>query len=540
MIEKPVSILEKGSDLEFLAQARERAQEAYTYWKENQETGISDLNFLAGDQWDKDVLAKRKLEGNRPCLTINKLPQYVDRVQGEARQNRPGIDVRPVDGNQSNEKAQNIAGTKDYSMAEVSEGILRQISSECDFESHLDRGTQHAIESGFGWLRAYTAYSTDTTFDQDIKLESIKNRFSVLPGPSDSPMFEDMPYCFIFNKMRRKEFDKRYPGKLTGDLSPGTEDGDHLWYEDGFVSVAEYMYREAIDTEILLLSDGKTVWLDDVEKVLDELEADGVTVQRRRNVTTWRVYWCKITAHSVLEKPTEMPCDEIPVVPVLGKELTLDNKTIYKGMFRHAIDAQRMVNYLYSVASEMVSMSPKAPYVGTPAAISGHEHLWKTANQVNHPILLYNEGEEKPTREQPTNMPSAEMALALHGSDLIKETIGMYDAALGNESNETSGTAIRARQQQSSTGAFTYYDNANKAMERIYSLALQMIPKTLDSTRVQRIINVDGTGDWIEINKPVLDEETGEVVVVSDLTAVKCDVVVTAGGNYETRRMEAV
>jgi hypothetical protein len=38
----------------------------------------------------------RELEG-RPCLTINRLPSFIRQVVNDARQNKPSINVHPVD-----------------------------------------------------------------------------------------------------------------------------------------------------------------------------------------------------------------------------------------------------------------------------------------------------------------------------------------------------------------------------------------------------------------------------------------------------------
>src|SRR3954470_13931719 len=57
-----------------------------------------DYKFANGDthnkyQWDADAL---NLRDGRPCLTINKVNQHNLMVINDAKQNKPGVRIRPV------------------------------------------------------------------------------------------------------------------------------------------------------------------------------------------------------------------------------------------------------------------------------------------------------------------------------------------------------------------------------------------------------------------------------------------------------------
>ena len=72
-----------------LSTMRSRFTTALSAYSESREDELDDLRFMAGSpdnqwQWPADVLATRgSVQGQtinaRPCLTINKLPQHVDR-----------------------------------------------------------------------------------------------------------------------------------------------------------------------------------------------------------------------------------------------------------------------------------------------------------------------------------------------------------------------------------------------------------------------------------------------------------------------------
>jgi hypothetical protein len=538
---EPIKTRDGDNKDAMLKEIRERAAHALTCWSHNFDAAKADIVFLAGEQWPEDVRKEREEEG-RPVLTLNKLPQYVDQVLGDQRQNRPAIHIHPVEADNTKDvsKVPNIAGSNDYSLAEIYESLIRNIEYTSNAEAHYDSAFQHAVEGGFGWLRVLTKYSSDDSFDLDLCIKHINNRFAVLMDPDCSePDFSDANWCFIGERMSRDEFRKLYPDKAVGDLTGSG--AEYNWWLDEGVRVAEYFRREPATRELLLLSDGRTVWRDQVEPVLDELQEMGVTVKRVRKVKTYKVKWMKVTAYDILEDEIDWPGMTIPVIPVLGKDITIGDKTYYRGLIRFAKDAQNMHNFWMTAATERVALAPKAPWVAPAEAIEGYEYEWENANRTNHSVLRYNAlpGVDRPARDQPPSMPSAELQLALSATDEMKATIGLYDASVGDQGNETSGKAILARQRQGDRGTFAYIDNLSRAIRRVGQVLIELIPRVYDADRVIRLRFEDGEGDWVQINQMIVDEETGKEVLINDVAIGKFDVTVKSGPSYQTQRMEA-
>ncbi len=519
--------------------ARERAVSAQLGWKHNFDAAQADIVYLAGNQWPEAIKKQREEEG-RPCLTLNKLPQFIDQVIGDQLQNRPAIHVHPVEDSQG-AKVSNVTGNQDYDLAELYQYLIRNIEYTCNAEAHYDRAFQHAVEGGFGWLRVLTSYANDHTFDQDIKITSVKNRFAVLMDPDCvEPDCSDANYCFVSERMTLKKFRKKYPGKRTGDLSDADRGEYSWWCGDDHIRVAEYFYRVPVTREVVLLSDGRTVFLDQIEGALQQLQQSDITITRRRKVETYKVMWEKITAYDVLEGPTEWVGSTIPVTPVLGKEITIGDKTYYRGLIRFAKDGQSMHNFWMSAATERVALAPKAPWTAPYEAIEGFEEEWAHANRENRSVLRYNTlpNGDRPQRQQPAQMPAAELQIAMSMTDEIKATIGIYDASVGDQGNETSGRAILARQRQGDRGTFAYIDNLSKAIRRIGQILLEIIPKVYDTERVVRMRFEDESGDYVRINQVVLDT-SGNEIKINDISAGRFDVTIKAGPSYQTQRMEA-
>ena len=547
---EPIKIDDTSTPERFLQIARERYRFASDFWEPNYRDALDDLKFTYQDQWGDDV---RRERAGRPTVTLNKLPSFIDQVVGDQRQNKSTIVVHPVEAdkpqqkqdgqNAQTAKVKNLAGTRDYTEAEIRNGQIRNIEQVSSADNHYDTAFQHAVEGPIGWLRVITAYAQEDTFDQELFIRSVKNRFSVLIDPQavDDPDLSCAQFCFISEMMRRKEFDVRYPDATISGLPSTIPEPYQNWYTEKMVRVAEYFWREPVTRTLLLLSDGKTVFEDKVKDVLDDMQRQGIVPIRTRKVKTYKVMWAKITGMSILEKPQEVPFDTIPVVPVCGKQVMIGDTVHYRGLVRYGKDAQVMHNYMWSAAIERVGLSPKAPYIADAKSIEGYKNDWETANIKNVSVLRYNHRTDipAPRREQPPSMPSAELNLAMSAVDEIKSTIGLFDASLGQQGNETSGKAILARQRQGDRGTFSFIDNLNRAKQRIGKLLLYAIPEVYDTERTIRLMFEDGSGDWVKINESILDHQTGRVVQIHDIASGKFDCTVSTGPSYQTQRMEA-
>lgn len=552
LYDKPVKpAKESNDDTDLLFVARKRAIDGATYWSENWKAAEDDLLFLSGEQWPSQVRTERELE-QRPCLTNNVLPTFVDQVLGDQRQNRPSIKVSATNtvrvlnqesGEQEDLTIASTSGQKNYKLAEVFTGLIRNIEYNCDAETSYDIAFQSAVESGMGYLRVLTDYTSDESFEQDLSIKHVQNQFSVTfdPGAKERD-YSDANWCLIDDMMEKELFQKTYPNASADPVNSNSVDDLGSWFAENSVRVSEYFTREPVIKEVALLSDGRSVYMDELEPVVDEYLAQGISITRTRKVKTYKVMWRKITGLDVLEGPIEVACSTIPVVPVWGKSLVIKNKVIFRSIIRHSKDAQRMANYWDSAATEAVALAPKAPFIAQEGHIEGYENQWETANTTNRSVLTYvpqGPGDPGPRRQQPAAVPAAEITMGMNSGEKIKSTLGMYDASLGAMGNETSGRAIVARQRQGDRGSFAFIDNLSKAIRRVGKILVEMTPRTIDTERIVRLKFSDGSEDYVKLNEQVFDEQTGKWITINDLNVAKYDVVVTTGPAYSTQRQEA-
>ncbi|MGA7329698.1 MAG: portal protein [Rhodomicrobium sp.] len=249
-----------------------------------------------------------------------------------------------------------------------------------------------------------------------------------------------------------------------------------------------------------------------------------------------------LSGEEILEGPNQWPGRYIPIFPVIGSETALETKVIRSGLVRFSRDPQQLYNFWRSAAAEAIALAPRAPFVATPAMIAKFKGQWDTQNTVSRPYLLYEPDPDvpggRPMREPPPDIPAALVQESAIASDEMKATTGIYDAALGARSNEISGVAIRARENQGGNSALHYQDNLMATLNHLGRVLIDLVPKIYDSERTIRVMREDESHMPVRVNVPVMDVN-GKPMLLNDLSQGTYDVRVKIGPAYATRRAEA-
>lgn len=527
---------------DFMAIARKRFKMAAEATNRIRQEALEDLKFYAGDQWPATVQSDRVLQ-NRPCLTINRLPQFAKQIINEQRQSRPSIQVNPVgDG-------------ADVDTAEIIQGLTRHIEVNSNAEIAYDTAFQHAVIHGFGYFRIRTDYIDPESFDQEVLIEAIKDPFSVYFDPfCQKSDYSDAQFCFIVQDIPRDVYRETYPDSEVASLADfrSLGDGEREWFEGGNVRVAEYFYIEKRKQTRVQLIDGRTLDHEDLMKHFEHGSGEGLIIQQRNGQPMIResevpvVHWCKMNAREELDR-TDWTGKFIPIVPVLGDELIVDGKRKLYGIVRHAKDAQRQYNYMRTGVVEQIALSSKAPWLVMDGQIEGYEEWWKQANVRNFAYLPYrgktlgNQPAPPPIRNQ-YEPPIQGYIAGLSQSDSdLQATTGMYAANLGNVDPEArSGKAIQALQRQGEAANSNLLDNLTRSIRYAGKIILDLIPKVYDTPRVVRIVNPDQSHKMVGLNGALAPGMKTPLQRVFDVTTGRYDVTIAVGPSYDTKRKEFV
>lgn len=523
---KPVKPKGTPEDRDLLVRVRKRFPVMTEADKENRNKGLDDLRFVhvPGEQWDAN---QKKERGKRPCFEFNKLRVTIKRVVNDMRANRPQGKVRAVED-----------GDKDT--ADVLEGLIRNIWNVSDADTVIDYAAEYQVGAGMGAWRVSTKYASDSVFEQDIVIEPIKNPFCLYADPAASdPIKRDAADWILTEKISKTSFEERWPNAKPVSFDDIEFDDDDDWTdsESETVRICEYWYKVPATKQLCLLSDGSTI-----DKETTPNLPEGVSIVRERTVKCHKIMSCIVSGDAVLEQPTEWAGSEFPFVVVYGEWIVIEGKVYWHGLTRFSKDAQRRYNVVQTAISETVASAPLSHFWATADQAKGHVDKWATAHKEALPFLIYNADAKvpgPPARMGGPDVPVALMQEAQTASEDIKATSGIFDPSLGQQSNETSGRAIAARQRQGEIATFNFSDNMAKGIRRTYEICVGLIPKIYDTERSVRVLGVDLSEKYEKINATIYDPATGQSRKVNDLSRGKYDVTVTVGPSFSTQRQEA-
>ncbi len=515
-----------------MADAHREAKEAYEDAKEESREQHArmreDLLFSNPSdpqQWDKLAIDARK---GRPCLTFDRTNQFIMQVVNDARRNKPSIKVLPADS-----KAQ-------IEVAEKLNGIIKHIEYISRAGTAYDTAIESAARVGLGWIRVVPKIMRPETNEQEVRIMRVHDPLSVLLEAGwTEPDGSDARKGWAETMMGEGDFKRAYP-KAKMD----SWDDDGGWFPEGMVRVCEYFNVKETRKNNIITTDGATFEEDEYHAVSQQI-GFAPPVHDTFWSTQRSVKWSKLNGCETLEE-TDFPSQYIPLVPVMGYELWIDGKRYLCGMTRRLMDGQRAYNYERSAFIESVAMQPKAPFMVAFEALEGHEEAWGKLNGGNPTHLPFNAWDDdnrqlpQPIRLNPPALPVAFAQGGQIASQDMESAVGMFKANLGQQGNETSGKAIRARQQEGDTANFHYIDNQARAIEQVGRIVVDMIPRIYDTKRQARIISEDGAHSFIETNPdlPQAVQKEGKKTVAINLGIGAYDVRVDVGPSYTTVREE--
>lgn len=526
---------------QIIEQAKKRFKLCEDAESDNRQKAREDYEFRQGKQWSEQDISTRKAD-RRPCLTINRIHQAIQQVANDQRQNRPSIKIHPVD-----DKA-------DVETARIRQGIIRHIEYRSNADTAYDTATDGAATGGFGFFRVLTEFSSHLSFDQELRIKRLRNPFAAHLDPShQEPDGSDASYGFTWDDLQGDEYKSQYPDSELANSrdweSLATKAPD--WITKDSARVLEYFDRVMVPDTLLALSDGSVVLQSEYQEpeapqgtlISAQPAPEPPSIVARRKTKVPRVYWYKINGLEILEE-TEWVSKWIPIIPVYGSEYVdpATGKVIREGVTRHAKDPQRVYNLWTSAQAETIALAPRTPFIGAEGQFEGHEEKWATANQRSHAFLEYKQvaldGSLAPPPQRQTFEPPVQAIsqAKMMAADDIKATTGIYDAALGNKSNESSGVAIQRRNAQSQTSNFHIVDNLSKSIRHAGRILNDAIPRVYDGARTARIIGDEGNQEVVKLNQPF--QEKGKTVTY-DMSVGEYDVAVDVGPSFATKRQEA-
>lgn len=490
-----------------LQQATTRFKQAYEAHRDDFEACQKVQDFIAGNQWPKDVLADRK---NRPCLVLDHLNQYVRHVVNSGLMRARDVRVLAM------------SGEADDKVAEIIAGLIRQITQTSTSKVAYETGLRHACQVGFGYWRVKVQEVPKTKTQEnpegllEIVVRKIKDPRMVLMDPfCEYPDGRDGHYAFVLTKLTQEEFKEQYPD-ATGAKSWKDMDSSQMlpWIGEGAMVVAEYYYKDP----------------------------DGT------------MKWAVLCPDMVLSKGIHYG-DVMPIIRVVGEEFENEGKERKRGMINESsMDAQRAYNYSSSAFIEAVALAPLAPWIAAEGQTEQYAAEWSEAHRVPRAVLRYTPKSvggqplPPPTRSQPAGIPDGWQGMM---TNLISDTqmiMGLAQpSVLGTGGAPVqSGAGINAQQEPGEVNTFHFQEHWYMGIEQTGRVILAMIPHVYIRPQTLRIVGDDGTAQTAIIDptmqQTMMEEKDAYDKVLS--TAYnpclgRYDSAISTGPSSATKKQEA-
>lgn len=500
-----------------IERAVKRATYAQEMLSEVYRKAREDLHFISdepGAMWDEADYSAR-IQRSKPCLEIDQLKQFINQVANDSRMNTPNIAVIPH------------AGGSDIETAEIIEGLIKDIEYYSNADSAYDLAVTNAIKCSLGFIRVEHRYVDEYSFDQELCIKRVPFPLSVYLDPDSTDIDgSDARYAFVFEDITLDEFKARYGDKEAVSFEPDApSQSPTTGATQDTIRIAEYF--ELVDEK-------KKISVDEMGNIVD----GGKGGRSREVIVKTKVMRYVLSGADVLEESV-FPGKYIPIVPVYGEESFIEGRKQYQSLIRKSKDPQRRYNYWASTEADLLMRAPKGMFLA-PEGVT-EEYSQDYLNPEKAMVLRYSatdlEGRQAnpPQYIPPPQIPSGIVGAMQQALEDIKSTMGLYNAFLGQRSNETSGVAINARKQEGDRAVFHFTDNLTKSINHVGTVIVNCLKDVYDTPRIVKMVSKEGKNKDVGINGAVVEGQKRDYYLTEGIYNVR----VVTGPNYATQRQQA-
>lgn len=487
------------------------------------------------DQWDPEYKHSRENDpgGKRPCMVFDQTGQFVANVANQVEKNPPSIHAIPVS-SQADKKA-----------AEQIDGRFRHIEHVSRAKQHYARAMMSAARTGVGYITVRPMLIDRSLNWQEPRIGSEADPLKVLFDPwSVETDGSDATCAYVLTSYPKNFFYRKWPNKECvsfGDTASMADSDDRE-----SVLIAEEWLKTQHDEKCVMYRDvdgeqrngTESEYVDACAQAMMELPRDNVYKETRD-----KVIWRRLSGVDVLEE-SEFLSEYIGVVPVYGYVSFIDGRMRYCGIPRRAREPQQAYNYHISEMLAYIQTAPKSPFIASARAVAGFEKLWDRSGKEARAWLPYNDVDELGAIAQPNRTPVSislvnHEAAAAQALRDIQAAVGMYQANLGQRSNETSGVAIESRKEQGEASTQHFPSHLSESLGHVGNIVMEMDRRLMDTRREAPTISMDETPSIVTID-PTMREayRKNQSGVAINPNVGKYGVRVVVGASFSTQRSQ--
>lgn len=545
-------------------EARTRYRQTIDDWSSNHKQMCEDQEFLNGEQPNN----------------------FFGNFQSDYNQNTPKVVVDLLSAPMS--QLENILRSNDYSMTihrstvdidddmlQIIQGKLKSIEVDSDHKQQIAKaaGKNGMIVLGIGFLKVYSEYVDDKTFNQKIKFEGFADNMRILPSFNckDTITFSDSDFWFEYEVYTKDQYESLYGTQEAGSSIQSPNGESEIMCEGEMYTVLKYWYRDPKYKTLIEYEDG-TVQDDTILPPMMEVEVEDelnpgefipkmvpVPIVRKRKILDKdksKVKWLITNGEKILEDG-EWHNDTFPFVAFVGNFGVVKSKRKFYGGIRNCKSSQLMYNFYASQSAKRLATSGVAPWIATAKQVGDDRvrQLFEKSHYNPTPLVIYtpdsNAGQAiaEPHRvdmQQP-DIAGTQQLMQSTRQDILS-TLGVSDFAMANtmshdgQKTSPSGVAVQTLAQQGQLNNLNYTDNFVSSYKRLATIILELFPYVYDTARQESIISSDGSHKPVWLNRPFMDQESGQMKLYNfdDLKTSDMTVVVDLGPSYANKASETV
>ena len=455
------------------------------------------------------------MELERPVVEFNVLEAYVSRLVGEFSKQEPAIQVSAQDG---------AAETPEMAeMISILEQHLRYILTEANKDGLEYQCYRDTLSGGFSVIKVYTEYKTPMSFHHEIRIKRAYDPcmcgFDPMAVMHDK---SDGDYCYELYPIKKDDFKREYPNvDLTG-VSFSRDIGGFSWsyttQKDKVLLLCDYYEKKKKKVKICLLSNGKTMTMEQYEQYIAWWESSGQIAQapiivgepRKTEITT-------ICRYTMIENQiidyTETDYPRFPLIFVDGNGiLTKEEDQSVKHMTRpyvyNGVGGQKLKNFAGATLANELENMIQAQWMASKESIPPlYSDAWKNPQRAK--VMIYN-AFKNDNPEQPLQQPELlvrpqipeAISQTFQMSDvIIQNALGSFDASLAKlTEHESSGIALQEMITLGNTAAMPYVVNFLRGLQSAGQLSVDLIPLYYTTPRTIPIRDAQGKQTYVKIN----------------------------------------
>ena len=293
--------------------------------------------------------------------------------------------------------------------------------------------------------------------------------------------------------------------------------------------VEEYVYSGASEEEALEIAE------DEVPDIQYEEINYAMLVERNLieivEITTKKVKQCVIIGETLLYSRV-MPLENYPLIPIMNihtrTPYPMSDVRLIKGLQEYINKTRSLI-----IAHATTSTNTKILVPEGSVDMKDFEEKWAQPGVA----IPYDPTDGAPMPVQPTPLPNELYQNELTAKNDIDHALGLYEMMMGNaQSAPATYKATISIDEFGQRKMKSKLADIESGLKRVAEVAIPMMQQLYTTQKIFRVVQPNNSMSEYVVNKRLVDDKSGEIKVMNDITIGKYDVAVVTGSTLPSNR----